>query len=137
MCLTLNKNISFFHDFSWKHWNNSSQNFSDQLNLKIFIRKRKRVNAKLFFPFLVSSLIFRNCLGAKGLKFNSIINMILSFVKSEWLWAIFSRNENQSESCCFEMIRLSTARGYFENKRLFLDILFELRKLFTLISNST
>jgi hypothetical protein len=51
----------------------------------------------------------------KGLKFNSIVNMILSFVKSEWLWAIFSRNENPSE-----------------NKRLFLKILFEFWETFHL-----
>ncbi len=121
---------SFFHDFSRKLWNNSWQKSSDQLNLKIFLRKGKKVDAKVFISFLVRSLIFRNTLGTKRLKFNSIVNRILCFVKCEWLWAIFSRNENQSESCCFEMIRLSTARGYFENKKTFLGYFIRIERNF-------
>ncbi len=94
-------------------------------------KKKQKVNAKLYFSwqFVDNQELFGS--KQKGLNLIQLLTWFLCFVKTEWLWAIFSCNENQSKSCCFEMILLSTARENLEKKKqFFLDILLELRETF-------
>ncbi len=116
---------SFFHDFTRKHWINSWQKSSDQLNLRIFLRKKKKVDIKLFFSFLVSSLIFRNCLGAKRLEFNSIVNRIFCFVKTEWLWAIFFSQWKSVGKLLFRDDSFKRCSGIFRKINNFLGYFME------------